>query len=256
MTADDAEPETAVPGGSLSIREPPRVLIPVEVLTGQTIPQSLVEFLSPAEIVVLGYHVLPEQTPTEQASMQFGDQARAAVDDIAQTFVAAGREVETRVAFTHDRDKTLDRVAAEVNATAVLLPNPTGAISDVLVPVGGSIDVDRLADLVATLLNESDGRATLWAMVGGSDADEATAALDDAKSTLRERGLPGERIRTETSEAGASAHAIVDQSGEFDVIVMGEGEHTLLTTVIGDTTERIAEGAVAPVLVVRRQTDD
>lgn len=252
MTADDPETATAKGDGSLAIREPPRVLIPVEVLEGQTIPQSMVEFLAPAEIVVLGYHVLPEQTPTEQAIIQFEDRARQAVDDIAQTFAAAGREVEKRVAFTHDRDKTLDRVAAEVDATAVLLPNPTGEISEVLVPIRGAVDVDRLADLVATLLEGSDRRVTLWAVFGGSDTDKAKDALDEVASTLHERGLSKERIRTEASDVATPTHAIVERSGEFDVIVMGEGGRSLLETVIDDTTERIADGAVAPVLVVRR----
>jgi nucleotide-binding universal stress UspA family protein len=256
MPADDTGTATAMADGSLSVREPPRVLIPVEVLEGQTVPQSLVDFLAPAEVVVLGYHVLPEQTPTEQASMQFEERARAAVDDIAQTFAAAGREVEQRVAFTHDRDKTLDRVAAEVDATAVLLSNPTGEISEVLVPIRGAVDVDRLADLVATLMDESDGQVTLWALLGGADTIEAEQVLDDATATLRERGLSDEQIRTESSDVEAPTHAVVDRSGEFDVIVMGEGERSLLTTVIGETTERIAEGAVAPVLVVRRRTDD
>jgi len=33
---------------------------------------------------------------------------------------------------------------------------------------------------------------------------------------------------------------------------MGESEETLCSTLVGDETERVAEGAIAPVLVVRR----
>ena len=93
----------------LTIREPPKILVPIQVLEGQTLPETLVEFLAPASVVVLGYHVLPEQTPTEQASMQFEERAQTAVDDIAYAFHEAGREVETGVAFTHDRDQTVAR---------------------------------------------------------------------------------------------------------------------------------------------------
>ncbi|WP_425601216.1 universal stress protein [Haloplanus halobius] len=71
--------------------------------------------------------------------------------------------------------------------------------------------------------------------------------------TLIERGLPTERIHTESTSVERPTQAIVDRSTEFDVIVMGEGESTLLTTILGETTERIAEGAVAPVLGVRRR---
>lgn len=246
MTAD---PDGAV--GDLSIREPPRVLVPVEVLEGQTVPESVVEFLAPAEIVVLGYHVIPEQTPAEQASMQFETRARDAVEDVAATFAEADREVETRVAFTHDRDETLERVAADVGATAVLLPNPSGPISEVLVPLRGAVDVDRLADLVATLLADEEGRVTLWALSTGEGDAAADDLLARAERTLLDRGVATEQIRTEATAVESPTRAVVDRSGDFDVVVMGEGEESLLTSVLGDTSERIAEGAVVPVLVVR-----
>jgi len=245
----DDEPTTA---GDLAIREPPRVLVPIEVLEGETIPQSLVEFLAPAEVILLGYHVIPDQTPTEQASMQFEDRARAAVDDIATAFGEAHSEVDIRIAFTHDEDQTLDRVADEVDATAVLLPNPTGEISEILVPLRGIVDVDRLADLVATLVDGDDDRVTLWDLTTSADTD----LVDRSERTLHERGLTDEQIRTESSDVEFPTRAIVDRTDEFDIVVMGEGEQTLLTTVLGDTSERIAEGAVAPVLVVRRAREN
>jgi nucleotide-binding universal stress UspA family protein len=242
--------------GDLSIREPPLVLIPVAVLESQTVPESLVDFLAPANVVVLGYHVVPEQTPTEQASMQFEARAQAAVDDIAQNFSVAGREADTRVAFTHDRDKTIERVADEIGATAILLPNPVGGVDDVLVPIRGTFDVDRLADLVATVLADGSGAVTLWALSPEADSTEARQQADRAAETLVDRGLASDRIRTESTVVDAPVRAIVDRSPEFDIIVMGEGEQTILTGLLGDRAERIAEGAVAPVLVVRgRETD-
>ena len=66
---NDENPTTPT-GGPLSIREPPKVLVPVEVLEGRTVPESLVRFLAPSEVVVLGYHVVPEQTPAGQARLQ------------------------------------------------------------------------------------------------------------------------------------------------------------------------------------------
>ncbi|MFB6195584.1 MAG: universal stress protein [Haloplanus sp.] len=243
--SDDAA--TAEP--DLSIRKPPRILVPVAVLEGETIPDPLVDFLAPSEVVVLGYHVLPEQTPTEQASLQYEERAMEAVDDIAAAFTRVGGAVETRVAFTHDRDKTLERVAAEEGATAVLLPNPTAHVEEILVPLRGAIDVDRLADLVATLVG--DARVTLWAIPPADSDVTAQDLLDDAVTTLRDRGLPDAQLRTESATVEWPTRAVVDRSADFDVIVMGEGERTLLTTVLGETTERIAEGAVAPVLVVR-----
>jgi nucleotide-binding universal stress UspA family protein len=243
--SDDLSPD-------LSIRHPPKVLIPVRVMEGQTVPEPLVEFLAPSDVVVLGYHVVPEQTTTEQASMQFEERARAAVEDIADAFREAGREIETRVVFTHDRDQTVDRVATEVGATAVLLANPTGEVERVLVAVRGAIDTDRLADLVGTLAGEDGERVTLWGLETGASAVDVEAAVDSARETLGARGLPAERLTVETSVTESPLVDVVERSAEFDVVVMGEGEPTLLSALLGDDAERVARGAVAPVLVVRR----
>ena len=237
--------------GGLAIREPPVILVPIEILEGQTIPETLVEFLAPAEVVVLGYHVLPEQTPTEQASLQFEERAQAAVDDIATAFVDAGRDPDTRVVFTHDREQTIDRVASEVGATAILLPNPTGEVETVLVPIRGAIDDDRLADLVATLVVEDRERVTLWGLASdGSDFDPE-AAVERAADRIRERGIPDDQLDREVTTTSTPIIDIVDRSAEADIIVMGEGRESLLATLLGEDTERVAEGAVAPVLVVR-----
>lgn len=238
---------------SLNIREPPRILIPVEVIKGESISESVVEFLAPAAVVLLGYHVLPEQTPTEQASMQFEDRAQEAIEDIALVFREAGREVETRIVFTHNRNQTVERVAAEMGATAVLLPNPAGRIEDVVVPLRGAIDVGRVTDLVATLLGGREATVKLWGISTATGQFDPEAAVEDARGQLIGRGLPAEQITTEVSEVETPIYEIVDRSGEFDLIVMGAGGSSLLTSLFGDPSERIAEGAVEPVLVVRNR---
>ncbi|MFB6196935.1 MAG: universal stress protein [Halobacteriaceae archaeon] len=248
---DRSSAEDDLSNHDLDIREPPRVLIPVEVLEGESISESLVEFLAPSAVILVGYHVLPEQTPTEQASMQYEDKARQAIDDIAEIFRDAERDVETRVVFTHDRDRSIDRVATEVGATAILLPNPSGEIRDVVVPLRGSIDIGRLADLVATLLVGQAGNVTLWGLVEGESEFDAESAVDCARNLLIDRGLPAEQITTETTIVDSPIWDIVDRSDEFDLIVMGEGGPSLLTSLFGDPAERVAEGAVAPVIVVR-----
>lgn len=249
MSENEYVPDLTVEGESLAIREPPKLLVPIEVLEGESISESLVEFLAPAEVLLLGYHVLPDQTSTEQASMQFEERAQSAIDEIATAFREVGGEVETRVAFTHDRDATVDRVAADAAVTAVLLPNPVGDVDEVVVPIRDAIDGDRLADLVATLLVGRDGSVTLW----GLDINEfdTQAAVDRVRETLTGRGLAAERIRTEVTDVDSPVRAVVDRSGEFDVIVMGEGGPGLLSSLFGDPSERVAEGAVAPVIVVR-----
>ena len=251
-TADEPIGDDA-PAPEFAIREPPVVLVPVRVLEGDTVPDVLVSFLAPARVVVLGYHVLPEQTPTEQASMQFEARAQAAVDDIAASFVDAGGDPETRVVFTHDREQTVERVAAEAGVTATLLPNPAGGVSEILVPLRGTIDDDRLADLVATLADETHERVTLWGLAAAGSGFDADAAVADAADRLRKRGVPRAQITAETATTDTPIRDIVERSADADVVVMGESDEAILDALFGDDAERVAEGAVAPVLVVRNR---
>lgn len=237
------------------VRDPPTILVPVAVLEGQTVSETVVNFLAPARVVLLGYHVIPEQTPAEQASLQFEDRARQALDIIAETVRAAGGDPETRVAFTHDRDQTVERVAAEIGATAILLPNPTGEIRDVLVPLRGAISHGRLADLVATLIAGSDRQVTLWGIDTGTDAFDADAAVSEARARLDRRGIPSEQVDVEFSTEEAPIRAIVERSAAFDAIVMGAGEPSLVAALLGEDEQRVAEAAVSPVLVVRKKSE-
>lgn len=237
------------------VRDKPTILLPVAVLEGQTIPEPLVDFLAPARVVVLGYHVVPEQTPTEQAGLQFEDRARQAIDTIAESFRAAGGDPETRIAFTHDRDETVERVATEIGATALLLPNPTGEIHDVLVPLRGAISYSRLADIVGTLIADSDRQVTLWGIDTGTDAFDPDEAVSEARARLDRRGIPSEQVDVEFSTEQAPLRAIVERSGAFDAIVMGAGDQSLVTALLGEDEERVAEGAVAPVVVVRKNSE-
>ncbi|MEF8872013.1 MAG: universal stress protein [Haloarculaceae archaeon] len=249
MSEDTDRPQT-------TIREPPVVLVPIKILEGQTIPETVVDFLAPARVVILGYHVLPEQTPTEQASQQFEERAQQAVDTIAETFRAAGGDPDTRIAFTHDRNQTVERVAADIGATAILLPNPSGEIHDVLVPLRGAIDYGRLGDLVATLLADGDRSVTLWGIDTGSLDFDADTAIEDARGRLDRRGVPAEQVNFERSSEEAPLRAIVERSAEFDAIVMGAGGESLLSVLLGEDEERVAAAAVTPVLVVRKQPQD
>jgi nucleotide-binding universal stress UspA family protein len=225
----------------------PTVVVPVQVMEGQSVPPGLAAFLAPVSVVVLGYHVLPEQTPTEQASLQFEDRARAAVDDIAAVFSDEGDGVETRVTFTHDRDDTIERVADEVDAAAVVLSNPVGEVDELLVALRTAGETERVVDLVGTLAG--DARVRLWGLA--SDGFDAETAVATARDRLVDRGVAAERVETETSATETPVAAVVDRSEGADVIAIGEGGTTLFSQIFGDEGERVADGALAPVVVVR-----
>nr|WP_197428479.1 hypothetical protein [Halapricum sp. CBA1109] len=91
-----------------------RVLVPVAVLDGETVSSGLMALLGTVDVTVLGYHVLPEQTPPDQARSQFEDRATAALVDLREEFEAAGGAADHRLVFTHDREQTMTRVADDV----------------------------------------------------------------------------------------------------------------------------------------------
>ncbi|PHQ44714.1 universal stress protein UspA, partial [Halorubrum sp. C3] len=93
-----------------------RVLVPVAVLEGGSVSPGLISLLGAVDVTVLGYHVLPEQTPPDQARLQFGERATSALEDISQEFAAAGGAADHRLVFTHDREQTIERVTDEVDA--------------------------------------------------------------------------------------------------------------------------------------------
>lgn len=247
LTDRETTTQIVADGGTHAATTQPTVVVPVQVMDGESVPPALGEFLAPVSVVVLGYHVLPEQTPTEQASLQFEDRARAAVDDIAHAFTEAGGSVETRVAFTHDRDETIGRVADEVDAAAVVLPNPVSEVDELLVALRTAGETERVADLVGTLAG--DARVTVWGLA--SDDFDAETAVATARDRLLDRGVAAERVQTETSHSETPVSAVVDRSEGADVVAIGEGGTTLFSQIFGDDGERVADGALAPVVVVR-----
>jgi nucleotide-binding universal stress UspA family protein len=233
---------------------PWRVLVPVEVLEGETIPDSVVDALARLPVVVLGYHILPEQTPPGQARLQFEDTAQSKLDELASAFEAAGGDVETRLVFTHDEEQTIDRIADETGCEVILLPNPAPDIERLLVPLRGAVDVQRVATFVAALIGDRDISATLFHV---ADNDEATDAgrsmLDEAVAVLRDRGVSEDRVTTEVVVSESPIQTIATAATDHHAVVMGEDAPSLRSLVFGEVSEQVAAQSLGPVFVVRRR---
>lgn len=232
------------------------VLVPVEVLEGEGVPDAVVDLLSTLPVVVLGYHVLPEQTPPGQARLQFEDQAQAKLDDLATAFREAGGAAETRLVFTHDEEQTLNRVADETGCKAILIPNPTTHVERVLVPLRGEVDVARIATFIAAMIGERDIDVTLF-HVTDSGSEDATAIgrsmLDDATDRLLEGGLNAASITNDVVVSETPIQAIATAATDHDAVVMGESAPSLRTFFFGEAAEQVAVHSLGPVVVVRRE---
>jgi hypothetical protein len=235
----------------------PAVLVPLRVLEGESVPEGVPTLLAHAHVVLLGYHVIPEQTAPGQARMQFEDRATERLDEYEAMFEAAGATVERRLVFTHDGQKTIDRTIAEHDCLAALAPNATGPVEDVLVAVRGAVGVDRLARVVAGLFGETDASVTLYHVAGPDETDEdVETLLDGVVNRLEGVEMDTARIETRVERDQRPLDAIVDVADAFDVVVMGESDPSLATFVFGLPADQVADRFLGPVLVVQREPPD
>jgi len=249
-----------------------RVLVPVAVLEGESVSPGLISLLGGVDVTVLGYHVLPEQTPPDQARLQFEERATSALKDLSQEFRTAGGAADHRLVFTRDREQTVDRVLDEVDADAFAVPGATGDVDRLLVPLSGDVDVDSLLSFVEALIGGRDIAVTLFLSAGGRGPEDAPAAADPddgagptavdegddtaggrleaAADRLRDAGIDATtRLATE----GSPFDALIGAVPGHDAVVMGERAPSFRSFVFGDESERVAAASVGPVLVVRNR---
>lgn len=232
----------------------PTILVPIRVLEGQSVPEGVPELLANAHVVLLGYHVIPEQTAPGQAKMQFEERATHRLDEYEAIFERAGATVERRLVFTHDGQKTIDRTVAEHDCVAVLVPNATGAVEEVLVAVRGTVGLDRLARVVAGVFGEMDASVTLYHVAAPEETDEDVGTLlDGLVDRLGDLGMDESTIETRIERDREPLDAIVDAADSFDAVVMGESDPSLTTFVFGMPADQVANRFLGPVLVVQRE---
>ncbi|MDZ7701134.1 MAG: universal stress protein [Halobacteriales archaeon] len=225
-----------------------RVLVPVAVLENEAVPLGLMNLLGTMDVTVLGYHVLPEQTPPDQARHQYEDRANDALADIAEEFREAGGDADYRLVFTGDRQKTIDRVAEEVDARAYAITGATGDVDRLLVSLSGRVAADRVLTFVAELVGDRDIDVTLLRVAG----DEGAISLETAAERLADEGI---EVETVDADQRAPLEALLAALPDHDAIVMGEQAPSLGSFLFGEVTERVAAESVGPVLVVRRDDD-
>ncbi|ELY47500.1 universal stress protein [Natronorubrum sulfidifaciens] len=227
-----------------------RILVPLAILEGESVSAGLTTLLEPMYVTVLGYHVLPEQTPPDQARLQFEDRATDALEDLAAEFGADEGTADYRLVFTHNKKQTFDRVAAEMRSDAYAIPGTTGPVDQLLVALTGDVAVDRIVSFVTELVGDRDIGVTLF--LATDDEHAGQESLEAAAVTLFDAGL---HVRTELAVDEPPLEALVDAAADHDAIVMGERAPSLRSLIFGEETERVAAESVGPVLVVRNTAD-
>ena len=229
-----------------------RVLVPIDVLEGESVPSTVVEAFASVPVVLLGYREVPDQTAPEQARDQYGDRVRRELEALRSVFETAGCDVTTRLAFTHDRLKTFERVTVDESCDAVLLSNPAPVLESVLVAIRSDVNVDHIARLVSTVLEETDLEVTLLHVASDeSRRDAGTELLETAATALTDEGVDASRVDRRLVVDGSPTDAILEAADDHDLLVVGESRPSIRRYVFRDRAERLAKRTVDPVLVIR-----
>lgn len=230
-----------------------RVLIPVDVLGGESVPATVIDAFASVPIVLLGYRELPDQTGTDQARDQYGARARAELEELHTAFEDAGcLDVTSRLVFTHDRLQTFERIAVEASCDAVLLLNPAPVLESVLVAIRGEVNLDHIAMHLETLLAGTDLTVTFFHVVDDeTDRERVTKLLDAAVDALADTGVSRDRIDSSLVVDGSPTTAILEAASEHDLLVVGESRPSIRRFIFRDRAKTLAKGTVDPVLVIR-----
>ena len=256
---------------------PGPILVPIRVLEDQSIEPGVVTLLSRANVFLLGYHELPEQTPPGQARLQFEDRANERLEALKESLEEGGATVETRLVFTQDRQQTFDRVAKEEACIGTVILNPSMEMESVLVPLRGGPTAERIAKIVGTMLAETGVSITLYHLEIGVElrdgerrkqreretterGDEDVidlsgdpTGLERGAEILLECGVDADLLETRVDTTATPVRRIARTAEEFDAVVMGESDPGVITFVFGQSATQIADRFNGPVLVVRRQ---
>lgn len=230
------------------------ILIPVDVSTDDRPSGAILELLHPADIVLVGWYPVPDQTAPEQMRDEYEADAIERIEAIADDLPHASGAIETLVVFTRDRADTVDRVADEYDCDAVLVARDVGAVDRVFVPIRGDLNLDAILSFAGVLLEESQAAITLFhaSPAGEEDPSAGDLLLQGAEDRLLEAGIDAARIDTVNVSTENPVDEIVAAGEEADVLIIGETEPSLVERILGDVPSRIIERSSRPVLVVRK----
>jgi nucleotide-binding universal stress UspA family protein len=233
-------------------QDTPTVLVPINVANDDPPTQELLDFLSPTEVVLLGWYPVPDQTGTEQMKAEREDEAATFIDSIA-TALPDEMDIETSIVFTHDRETTVDRVADEFDSDVVLIPEATDRIERVFVPIRSDVNLEKILPIVGTIM-ETDGTSCTFCHVTPEDEEDPSAGevlLQEVADELADRGVDPEQITTTNIVSDDTVDEIVNAAQNHDIIVMGETKPSLIDRILGDVPTKIIDRSSRPVLVVR-----
>ncbi|OUJ19145.1 Nucleotide-binding protein UspA family [Methanonatronarchaeum thermophilum] len=221
-----------------------KILIPIEVLEKESVPEGVVDLMSGVEVILLGVHEIPEQTAASQASSQYKEKVDSILNKIKQSFDEAGAKTKTRQAFTHNKAETIERIEREENVDATILLNPIPPQKNILLVYRYIENLEK----AGALINQFGlGGSEIGLML--VEPDETT--LDQGVSKLMKQGVKLENIkeRIETDREDI-VNEIENRSADYGLLMIGRVDRDLKDLILGDISKKIKEATYGPVILI------
>jgi nucleotide-binding universal stress UspA family protein len=158
-------------------------------------------------------------------------------------------DCQTKRVFGKARDKTIDRVAVEEECDVILTSGDADEITQILVPLRGERNFDRILSFTEELLTGTGAAVTLFHRGEESDRIPGEEILSDATDRLIQAGVDADRISQRLSEDDDTTQSIVDLGEEFDVLVLGETEPSLRDQIFGNVPAQVTADTDDPAFV-------
>ncbi len=224
-----------------------RYLLPLKVLEKESLSPGLVDFLSNNEVVLLGYHILPEQTPVGQARTQFLDKMEKKLDSITSSLNKNDVEVvDKKIVFTHDEEETVDRISEEKDVDGIIIPNPAMEIKNILVVITHEDEVGDLTNLLESIVGRPDylfDVAVLGEPKGGEEV------FDELNKVFIEKNID----LGDFKEKYCKLDELMEEIGEYDLIVMADVKKKLTDLFKKELPQKIADTSLGPVIITLRR---
>jgi len=224
------------------------ILVPVDVSSPEPPRLDVLDVLRPFDVVLLGYFPVPDQAEPAMLKHEYEDESAARLDEMA-----AGRgEVTEVLVFTHDRDATVDRVAADYGCDAVLTAGDIDHLERILVALRSDVNVPHIVSVVANLLRGSDASVTVLHAVGeDTEPSQGESLLQSAIERILDYGIEERRIDRQLVTDADPRETILDLEADYDLVVLGETEPTLRERIIGAFLSSLIDELDRPALIVR-----
>jgi amino acid transporter len=237
----------------------PRIILPVELPNPTPPPVPLLQAFRSLKLYVLGVQIIPEQTSPEQARTESEEPAERAMKKYLDDFSLTHIDLDHELIFTPDLTNSLSQFADEINAHALLTPQPMESLNRILVPVYREDQINaRLGTILRELAESSHLPISLMIMPNSNQAKESKQTSEHHQDYLKkvglrqfqQSGLNRDQIRIRTVRVGNIVDAVGQIAAPDDLVIISESQDVKRKSWFSSIHDDLQEIVTCPTLLV------